>query len=126
MNFGQTLKQLREKAGLSQADLAARAGVRLPTVQSWEQGRRSPVSPDFFKVVRVLGVPADAFAECDEASAEDRDQAPQATETPLRQVAQLARELSRLAAQLAKEQVATNETPQSEEQARTKKRRKKE
>jgi hypothetical protein len=41
-------------------------------------------------------------------------------------VAQLARELSRLAAQLAKEQMATNETAQREEQAPTKKRPKKE
>jgi transcriptional regulator with XRE-family HTH domain len=125
MDFGQTLKQLREKAGLAQADLADRAGVSLRTVQSWEQGRRSPVSPDFFKVIRVLGVPADAFAGCDSAPAEDPVPAPATTEAPLRQVARLARELSRLAAQLAKEQ--TQGPPRGEEPAQPKKpRRKKE
>jgi transcriptional regulator with XRE-family HTH domain len=62
MNFGEMLRQLREKGGLTQAALAERAGLSLRTVQSWEQGQRSPVSPDFFKLVKALGASADAFA----------------------------------------------------------------
>jgi DNA-binding XRE family transcriptional regulator len=62
VGFSEMLNRLREKAGLTQAALARRAGLSLRTVQSWEQGRRSPVSADFFKLVKALGVSADEFA----------------------------------------------------------------
>ena len=62
MHFGELMSRLRQGAGLTQASLADRAGLSLRTVQSWEQGRRAPVSPDFFKLVAALGVSADAFA----------------------------------------------------------------
>jgi transcriptional regulator with XRE-family HTH domain len=61
MQFGELLGRLRKEAGLTQAGLADKAGLSPRTVQSWEQGRRAPVSPDFFKLVRALGVSADAF-----------------------------------------------------------------
>ena len=57
------LQKFREEKGLTQADLAKRAGVSLRTIQSWEQGHRSPISPDFFRVVKALGVSADDFSE---------------------------------------------------------------
>lgn len=57
------IQQFREKKGMTQAALAERAGVSIRTIQSWEQGYRAPVSPDFFKVVKALGVSADEFAE---------------------------------------------------------------
>jgi transcriptional regulator with XRE-family HTH domain len=62
MTFGDIMQSLREKAGLTQAGLAERSGIPLRTIQGWEQGYRSPVSPDFFKLVHALGVSADAFA----------------------------------------------------------------
>ena len=62
MQFGELLGKLRKEAGLTQAGLADKAGLSARTVQSWEQGRRAPVSPDFFQLVKVLGVSADAFA----------------------------------------------------------------
>jgi transcriptional regulator with XRE-family HTH domain len=62
MNFGETLGKLREKTGLTQAALAEKAGLSLRTVQAWEQGRRSPVSSDFFRLVKALGVSCEAFA----------------------------------------------------------------
>src|SRR5204862_2141038 len=62
MRFGELLGRLRREAGLTQAGLADKAGLSARTVQSWEQGRRAPVSPDFFKLVKALGVSADAFA----------------------------------------------------------------
>jgi putative transcriptional regulator len=62
MLFAEALKAARERAGMTQAELARRAGVSLRTIQSWEQGRRVPVSPDFFKLVKALGVSADDFA----------------------------------------------------------------
>ena len=56
------LQKFREERGMTQAELAKRAGVSVRTIQSWEQGHRAPVSPDFFRVVKVLGVSADDFA----------------------------------------------------------------
>jgi transcriptional regulator with XRE-family HTH domain len=61
MDFGAVLKQFREKAGLTQVELANKAGLSLRTVQGWEQGRRSPVSPDFFKLADALGVSVNSF-----------------------------------------------------------------
>ena len=63
MQFGELLGRLRKEAGLTQAKLADKAGLSARTVQSWEQGRRAPVSPDFFKLVKALGVSADSFAD---------------------------------------------------------------
>jgi transcriptional regulator with XRE-family HTH domain len=61
MTFADILKHLRSKAGLSQAGLAEKARVSVRTLQSWDQGLRSPVSPEFFRLCRALGVSADAF-----------------------------------------------------------------
>lgn len=63
MSFGETLRRLREEAGLTQAALAERAAIPIRTIQGWEQNYRCPVSPDFFRLVKALGAPADAFAE---------------------------------------------------------------
>ncbi len=62
MHFGALLRKVREGAGLTQAGLAEKSGLSLRTIQSWEQGRRSPVSPDFFILVKALGVNCEAFA----------------------------------------------------------------
>lgn len=62
MEFGQMLKQLREGRGLTQVALAEKSGISLRTIQGWEQGKRSPVSPLFFRLISALGVPAEAFA----------------------------------------------------------------
>jgi transcriptional regulator with XRE-family HTH domain len=64
MRFAEILGTLRKVSGHTQQSLAERAGVSFRTLQSWEQGHRSPVSPDFFRLVRALGVSADAFAAC--------------------------------------------------------------
>ena len=61
MEFGTMLKQLRERKGLTQAALAQRSGLSLRTIQGWEQGRRQPVSADFFRLTKALGVSADEF-----------------------------------------------------------------
>src|SRR5262249_16558620 len=62
MHFGELMSRLRQGAGITEGRVANKAGLSLRTVQSWEQGRRAPVSPDFFKLVAALGVSADAFA----------------------------------------------------------------
>jgi transcriptional regulator with XRE-family HTH domain len=62
MEFSDMLQKFREGKGMTQAELAKRAGVSIRTIQSWEQGHRAPVSPDFFRVIKALGVSADDFA----------------------------------------------------------------
>ena len=39
------VKAIREKTGLSQSQFALLIGVKLKTLQNWEQGRRRPVGP---------------------------------------------------------------------------------
>ena len=40
--MGDTLRELRERAGLSQAQLAVRSGVAQPNIAAYESGRRHP------------------------------------------------------------------------------------
>lgn len=40
--MGDTLRELRERAGLSQAQLAVRSGVAQPNIAAYEAGRRNP------------------------------------------------------------------------------------
>jgi transcriptional regulator with XRE-family HTH domain len=67
--FGQILRRLRTAAGLTQAQLAARAKVSPATLQNWEIDHRCPVSADFWSVLKVLGVETAAeFAAARESS----------------------------------------------------------
>lgn len=59
MSFGQTLAMMREKAGLTQVQLAARAGVPIDTLRRWEQGRNLPRIDDAYKLAKALGVTID-------------------------------------------------------------------
>lgn len=68
MPFNELLRQLREKAGLTQADLAAKAGIPLSSLRSHEQGQRLPSWSAVVKLARALGVTADTFSECDEVA----------------------------------------------------------
>ena len=70
MKFKDLLKELREKAGLTQEGLAERAGLPIGTVRNHEQGQRLPSFPHAAKLARALGVSLDLFTTCDEFSAE--------------------------------------------------------
>lgn len=39
MTFGQVIRRARERAGLSQAELAKLCGVKQPSVAKWEKSR---------------------------------------------------------------------------------------
>lgn len=41
-DMGETLRELRERAGLSQSQLASRSGVAQPNIAAYEAGRRNP------------------------------------------------------------------------------------
>jgi transcriptional regulator with XRE-family HTH domain len=63
MTFGQKLQDLRMKAGLSQAGLAAKTGIPVKTIQSWEINRRTPRWISLLaKLAKGLDVPMEALA----------------------------------------------------------------
>ena len=63
--FGEVLKQLREKAGLSQRELAERAGTSQKAISFWEKGEREPTLSNLQKLCTALGVGCEVFFEGD-------------------------------------------------------------
>jgi putative transcriptional regulator len=59
--FGGRLKELRSRAGLTQPQLAERAGVSKATVADLEQGRYEPSWPMVLALAGALGVPLEDF-----------------------------------------------------------------
>jgi transcriptional regulator with XRE-family HTH domain len=59
--FGSRLKALREKAGLTQAQLAERCGLHLSAVFKLEQGRRAPSWDTVQTLCDVLKVSCEEF-----------------------------------------------------------------
>jgi transcriptional regulator with XRE-family HTH domain len=59
MAFREMLRELREKAGLSQSGLAKKAGLSVRSIQNWEQGHRGPSAQGVFALSEGLGVPAE-------------------------------------------------------------------
>ena len=51
-----TLRQLRKSAGLTQAQLAARAGLYQQDISRWECGRVQPGISSLVKLTKALGV----------------------------------------------------------------------
>lgn len=49
------IREARERAGLSQAELAARAGVSQPVISAYESGRRQPSMAMLAKLVEASG-----------------------------------------------------------------------
>lgn len=55
------IRDLRERAGLSQSELAARIGRTQATLSLWESGRRTPSIPDLVALGRALDVEVGVF-----------------------------------------------------------------
>jgi transcriptional regulator with XRE-family HTH domain len=70
MQFGERLKQLRVEAKLSQPALAEKAGTNVWNIRNWEHGRREPDWRALLNLSAALGVQAEAFADCTDASAD--------------------------------------------------------
>src|SRR5262245_46095560 len=62
MGFGEILQGLRERAGLSQSQLATRSGTPLDSLRNWEQNRTLPKIDAVTRLARALGVSLDALA----------------------------------------------------------------
>lgn len=56
---GDNIKAARERAGLSQTELARRLGIRQPSVCAWEAGKTFPSYPKLIELCAILRVTAD-------------------------------------------------------------------
>jgi transcriptional regulator with XRE-family HTH domain len=71
MTFGQKLRELRERKDFTRESLATASGVPFGTIHGYEMGRRAPSLAVTLKLAKALGVGCDAFAECDDVTAEE-------------------------------------------------------
>jgi transcriptional regulator with XRE-family HTH domain len=71
MTFAERLRELRDRAGLSEARLAEASGLMFGTVHGYGLGRRKPSFAAVVKIARALGVTCEAFANCTDVSAEE-------------------------------------------------------
>jgi transcriptional regulator with XRE-family HTH domain len=55
MNAAELLGQVRVSAGLTQEELACRAGTSRPTLSAYEHGRKSPTTATFARLLSVAG-----------------------------------------------------------------------
>jgi transcriptional regulator with XRE-family HTH domain len=68
--FAGRLKELREKAGWTQGELADRSGLTRDGISHLEQGRRSPAWETVLALAEALGVDCRAF--CKAPSSEEK------------------------------------------------------
>ena len=61
--FGKKLKELREAAGLTQTELAKKAGLSQGGIANLEQGRTQPAWDSVQALAAALGVDCTAFNE---------------------------------------------------------------
>jgi transcriptional regulator with XRE-family HTH domain len=74
--FAEKLKELRERAGLTQAALAQSSGLSLGVIRDYEQGKKEPALRSAFKLAEALGVLVDEFRPDAEAPSPSRRPAP--------------------------------------------------
>jgi transcriptional regulator with XRE-family HTH domain len=80
MGFKENLRRLRERFGLTQTEMARRAGVPFRSYQNWEMGSREPRLDGLSALAKALGVSADELlAESSERPAQARGRPPKAT-----------------------------------------------
>jgi transcriptional regulator with XRE-family HTH domain len=53
------LKEARQRAGLTQAQLAEKTGLPLASIRNWEQGHRTPRLGVVLTLARAVGVPVE-------------------------------------------------------------------
>ncbi len=56
MNFGDSIKKIREEKGFSQEGLAKKLNVAQSTVGMWESGKRTPKLDELNRLARVLNI----------------------------------------------------------------------
>jgi transcriptional regulator with XRE-family HTH domain len=84
MWFGEKLQEMRQKAGLSQSELADKAGLPVRSIQNWEIKRRLPTYGAILKLSAALGTDCRAFADCEDLLEADGRSKSTAKPTPKR------------------------------------------
>ena len=56
MNFGDSIKKIREEKGFSQEELARKLDVAQSTIGMWESGKRTPKLDELNRLARVLSI----------------------------------------------------------------------
>lgn len=64
MTFAERLKEVRERVGQTQTQLAEGSGLSLGTIRNYEQDKREPHWTAVIKISRALGVDCNVFADC--------------------------------------------------------------
>lgn len=59
MNLGESIRNARKRAGISQTELASRLKVHQKDISRWENGVYVPSIEVFSRICRELGVSAD-------------------------------------------------------------------
>ena len=80
MTFAQRLRELRERAGLTQESLALRCGMSIGAIRNYEQGVREPYWRGVFQLAHALGVDCSAFKDC--VNVPSPDEAPLSSPAP--------------------------------------------
>ena len=70
--LGERLRRLRERIGLGQEELAARARALLVSYRNWEYGHRVPGLAAASLLAKALGVPLQELADCVEGVGDGR------------------------------------------------------
>ena len=60
--MGTRLQELRQKAGLSQSQLAKAAGIPAGSLRNWEQGKRHLQLEAAYKLARAMNISLDELA----------------------------------------------------------------
>ncbi len=69
MKITNNVKKLRQAAGMTQADLAARLGITTPSITKWEKGRSNPDLPNAFRLAEIFECSVSEIVCQDTASA---------------------------------------------------------
>jgi transcriptional regulator with XRE-family HTH domain len=70
--FPARLRELRSQAGLTQEQLADKAGVKRGAIARWELGKREPSWSNVIALADALGVSCEAFRQAPASSPEPR------------------------------------------------------
>lgn len=57
-------KELRKSAGITQAMLATKLGIKRSTIAMWETGKSKPRTDDLYLLAEVLNVTVDKVLDC--------------------------------------------------------------
>ncbi len=71
--FGEELKKARKASGLTQEELAARAGLHNTYISLLERNRKSPTLDSLFRICKALGISASSLIEQVEKPQGDKD-----------------------------------------------------